>query len=147
MIKVDPLTNIRSRFQPGNRIYLAGESYKIIGVNEHKEQVRLKLAGVDSVEQGEQFGGKTVTVEEADRPKLQRDEFLAHDLVGLQARDPDGRVLGKVERVVPAPAADLLDISGELVPMVSEFVKKVDLEGGVVVVAPLEGMFEQEEAD
>ncbi|MFW5697898.1 MAG: hypothetical protein ACOCX1_05005, partial [Fimbriimonadaceae bacterium] len=51
MIKVNPLTNIRSRFQPGSRIYIAAESHKILGINEHKEQVRLKLAGVDSVEQ------------------------------------------------------------------------------------------------
>jgi hypothetical protein len=62
---------------------------------------------------------------------LQEGEFLAADLVGCEVPG-----LGTVARVVNGPSCDVLELSpgGELVPMVSEAVREVDLEGRRITV-------------
>ncbi|KPG85763.1 hypothetical protein AEQ27_04810 [Frigoribacterium sp. RIT-PI-h] len=74
------------------------------------------------------------------------DAWYDHQLVGLRV-ERDGVVVGTVARVDHLPAQDLLAVdtaSGEvLVPFVSALVPKVDVEAGVVVVTPPQGLFEE----
>ncbi|MBD8869037.1 ribosome maturation factor RimM [Nocardioides donggukensis] len=73
------------------------------------------------------------------------DEFYDHQLIGLEAVDPDGAALGVVRRVVHGGAQDLLEIRtpdgrDALVPFVTALVPEVDLAGGRVVVADRPGL-------
>ena len=75
----------------------------------------------------------------------ERPHYVVRDLVGLELRY-EGRRLGEIGAVVPAPAQELLvvrrDGGGEfMVPLVDELVT-VDLEAGVAVVR--EGLLEDE---
>jgi 16S rRNA processing protein RimM len=67
-------------------------------------------------------------------------------LVGLAAVDPEGRPLGVVADVEAGPAHDVLVVGGEggerRFPMVSAFVREVDVAGGRIVLTP----WDEEEA-
>ncbi|WP_349259724.1 ribosome maturation factor RimM [Actinospica sp.] len=73
------------------------------------------------------------------------DEYYDHQLEGLTVRSVDGVELGVVDQMVHGPAQDLFAVrrpdGGEfLLPFIAEFVPEVDLEGGVLVVDPPEGL-------
>ena len=73
------------------------------------------------------------------------DEYYDHQLEGLTVRSVDGVELGVVEQMVHGPAQDLFVIrrpdDGEfLLPFIAEFVPEVDLEHGVLIVDPPEGL-------
>lgn len=85
-----------------------------------------------------------VRVDAEERPD-DPEEFYDHQLVGLEVRDLDGRVLGAVSAVVHGGAQDLLTVRTPegreaLVPFVAELVPEVDLEKGHVLVADRPGL-------
>jgi 16S rRNA processing protein RimM len=89
----------------------------------------------------------TMLVAEVDPEELPEDpdEYYDHQLEGLKVRSVDGVELGIVEQMVHGPAQDLFVIrrpdGGELLlPFIAEFVPEVDLEDGVVLVDPPEGL-------
>jgi 16S rRNA processing protein RimM len=79
--------------------------------------------------------GAELAVRRSDLPEPEAGSYYAFQLVGLAVVDRDGRELGRVEDVLPAPANDnlLLD-SGELVPLIEDAVLGIDLEAGRVAV-------------
>jgi 16S rRNA processing protein RimM len=89
----------------------------------------------------------TLLLAEVDPDELPDDpeEYYDHQLEGLAVRSVDGADLGVVEQMVHGPAQDLFAIrrpdGGELLlPFIAEFVPEVDLEGGVLLVDPPEGL-------
>ncbi|WP_082749034.1 ribosome maturation factor RimM [Nocardioides jensenii] len=73
------------------------------------------------------------------------DEFYDHQLIGLEAHNLDGDVLGTVTGLVHGGAQDLLQIRtpdrrDTLVPFVKALVPEVDLAGKRVVVADRPGL-------
>jgi 16S rRNA processing protein RimM len=89
----------------------------------------------------------TMLVAEVDPDELPDDpeEFYDHQLEGLTVRSVDGVELGVVDQMVHGPAQDLFVIrrpeGGELLlPFIAEFVPEVDLDNGVVLVDPPEGL-------
>jgi 16S rRNA processing protein RimM len=89
----------------------------------------------------------TMLVAEVDPDELpdDPDEYYDHQLEGLKVRSVDGVELGVVEQMVHGPAQDLFVIrrpeGGELLlPFIAEFVPEIDLEDGVVLVDPPEGL-------
>ena len=95
MLKVKPTTDFLERFDPGNTVFIKGLPYEILQTQMHKDQFRLKLDGVDTVEQVEALRWQNVSVEKDNRPELDEDEFLHEDLVGLEVVE-DGKSLGRV---------------------------------------------------
>lgn len=65
------------------------------------------------------------------------DEYYVFQLVGLDVERTDGARLGRVEKVEPGVANDVLELdSGLLLPLVAACVKEVDLNGGTIIVEP-----------
>ena len=89
----------------------------------------------------------TMLVAEVDPQELpdDPDEYYDHQLEGLKVRSVDGVELGVVDQMVHGPAQDLFVIrrpdGGELLlPFIAEFVPEVDLDSGVILVDPPEGL-------
>lgn len=143
-VKVAPMTEFLSRFQPGSSLLLDGQKLEVLDFRVHKSQIRLRLEGVSNRNEADRLRGRTLEVPEEDRPMLDENEFLPSQIVGLNAITQEGKPLGQVDEVIPGPAHDLLRLGNELVPMVSNFVREIDLEEGRIVIQPIEGMFENE---
>ncbi|GAB2993300.1 ribosome maturation factor RimM [Actinotalea caeni] len=78
-------------------------------------------------------------------PEPEDDAWYPEQLAGLEARLPDGRVVGTVAGVQHLPAHDVLvlvepDGARTLVPFVTAIVPVVDVDGGHVVIDPPAGL-------
>lgn len=75
------------------------------------------------------------------------EEVFLHDLVGLRVVMPDGSQVGQVVGYFDMPHGLLLEVRrGDrtiLMPYREEFVKTVDLQSGILVVDPPEGLLDQ----
>jgi len=82
--------------------------------------------------------GGTLLAQRAQLPDPGPDVAYAFQLAGLEVRREDGTVMGRLVEVLEGGGQSLYRIRGErewLVPARPEFVKRVDLAGGVVTVA------------
>jgi 16S rRNA processing protein RimM len=80
--------------------------------------------------------GATLAVPRESLPELEEDEYYSFQLVGLAVEEEGGRFLGHVRDVLDYPANDVLELdSGVSLPLVEACVRKVDLEGGRIVVS------------
>jgi 16S rRNA processing protein RimM len=81
-------------------------------------------------------------------PETGAEEFYFTDLIGLEARNGDGKVLGKIAEVLDFGAGASLELapSGALIPFTRACVPVVDVAGGFVVVIPPHEVVGQAEA-
>jgi 16S rRNA processing protein RimM len=86
----------------------------------------IRLDGIGDREAAVALRGELLLVEQA----LADGEWLAEDLVGCRVQG-----LGEVRRVIDAPSCDLLELDGgELVPLVSDAIARVDVEARLIEV-------------
>lgn len=143
-VKVQPLTEFWERFEVGASLFLKGREVTVEQAFEHKGRLVLKLSGIDDPETARAFQFEYLLGSSSFRPVLQEDEYLTTDLVGLEVIQADGNRLGIVQDVVAAPAHDILVVGKIMIPAVKQFVKKVDIENGKIVVELIEGMIPEE---
>jgi 16S rRNA processing protein RimM len=107
------------------------------------DSVLVTLAGIGSRQDAEVLKGATVLVHREDLAPPAEGEWFQGDLVGLEARTPEGTPLGKVTEIWNTGPVPVLVIEGAgsdplMVPFVDEFVPEVDVKAGVLVVRPPE---------
>ena len=123
---------------------------KVLGARMHKSLVLMKLEGVDSATQGDLLRGKVLYLARKD-VKIPEGRYFIQDLIDMQVQDADtGTVYGKVREVFQTGANNVYRIVGEngkeyLYPAVEEMIAETDLDGGVIRVRPLAGIFDSEE--
>lgn len=110
------------------------------------------FAGVTDRNEAESLRGLVLTAQVgADERPEDSEEFYDRQLVGLEARLPDGRRVGQVSEVLHLPAQDVLSVSTEqgdrLVPFVAQLVPRVDLAAGLVELAEVPGLLDDEAID
>ena len=104
-----------------------------------------RLSGVSTKEEADALRGTSLYVTRDKLPNLPDDEFYHADLIGLEARDTGGAVLGKVIAVHNHGAGDLLEIGGSggasvLLPFTLATVPTIDLSARRVVINMPEGL-------
>jgi 16S rRNA processing protein RimM len=90
----------------------------------------IRLEGVSDRDGAAALRGEFLLLDTEDAP-LEEGEFIVSDLVGCRIEG-----LGYVERVLDGPSCDVLEVGeeGVLVPLVSDAVKRVDLEQRIIEV-------------
>jgi 16S rRNA processing protein RimM len=140
------------RFVPGARL-IARPGRTGVASARLSQQVPLTVDGVrgdeafpivafreiDDRDRAEAFGGYVLEIRSDDLPELDEDEYYPFDLIGLEARDTSGSVMGRVVDALESPAHAILAVSlqagGEaLVPFVHAAVPVVAMEAGYLVV-------------
>ncbi|PWU23189.1 MAG: hypothetical protein C5B48_09055 [Candidatus Rokuibacteriota bacterium] len=116
-------------FEAGAELWVAGDPTVVLGSK--------RAGGRPVIELGRPVErGADLMVRLADLPDPGDDEYYAFQLVGLRVVQEDGRPLGRVVRVAPGVANDVLELdSGLSLPMVSACVLEVDTDVGRIVVA------------
>ncbi|MGL5098743.1 MAG: ribosome maturation factor RimM, partial [Fusobacteriaceae bacterium] len=75
------------------------------------------------------------------------DEYLMNDLLEMQVITEEGRNIGKVMNIFETVAHEILEVESEtteaMIPNISEFVKDIDFQKGIIRVALIEGMLEE----
>ena len=79
---------------------------------------------------------------------LEEGQYYLQDLMGLSVKDADtGEVYGTLRDVTETGANDVYHVAFpdgrvQLVPAIPQVVLDIDLEGGVMLIRPLEGLFQ-----
>ena len=126
------------------------ETRRVRAARPHKQFILLTLDGVDSADAAEALIGCTVAVPRTALPPAGPDAVYHADLLGCAVVTTAGVALGTVREVMTMPSNDVLVVRGagreHLIPMIADVIASLDVAGRRVVVTPLPGLLEEEEA-
>jgi len=119
---------------------------RLQAVKPHKNQLLIRLQGVDGINEAQKWIGSIVSVAETNLPALGADEYYYYQVVGLEVFDTEGNRIGIITRLWSTPGGDLYVVQGEakeyLIPVTKEIVEKIDLTAGKMIINPPEGLLE-----
>ena len=153
-LKVEVLTDFPQRFEPGSRLFLREESVTVSGTKiSGLDRLIVQLEEVRSRTVAETIPrGATLDIHENDVIPLPDGAYYRFQLIGLQAMtDPDRAPIGTVEDIIETGVNDVLVVRAEgrpetLIPNTDE-ITTVDLEAGVILVRPVEGLIQDAEPE
>lgn len=155
-LKVNPeLTDDPARFEELETVYIGQSPHAVtrheIASVRYQETKRgttviLGLADVDSRTAAEAIMKLKVFAAEEDL-EFGENEIFVDDLVGLDVVTEAGDPLGTVANYMEMPAQDVFvvhrpDRGEAMIPAVDDFIVEVDLDGGKLVVRPIDGLLE-----
>jgi 16S rRNA processing protein RimM len=149
-VVVRPLTDDpEHRWVPGAEVVsdaVPPAEFTVVEAIPYRDDLLVRFAEVADRTTAEALRGTSFTIDAEDRRDLDDGEFWVEDLVGCGVVDQDGESIGVIESVEFGAAQDRLAVRTEAgrfeVPFVDAIVPEVDLERGIVVVTPPEGLFE-----
>jgi 16S rRNA processing protein RimM len=118
-----------------------GRKFKITAFRPTKEgEAVIAFEGIADRNQAEALKGSELFVERAALPDAGEDEFYHADLIGLEVRDSEGRVLGRVSALHNFGASDVLEFArsdGDTVHIAftRETVPVIQVSEGFIIVA------------
>lgn len=117
MVKVNPFTDDISQFEKLKSILLVKDGklseVEIEETKYSKNQVLLKLKGIDTVEEAEKYRGCYLKIARSNSKKLPKDTYFIADLLGLTVYTDENILLGKVEDIYNSGANDIYVIKSE----------------------------------
>jgi 16S rRNA processing protein RimM len=144
-ILVEPFSDRPDRFPTLRAAYIPGpgggsREVKVQSCWPHKGRFVLKLEGVDSIDEAEGYRGLELRIGEEDLAALPSGSYYHHQLKGLRVEDSGGRSLGVAAELMEtggeSPVLVVRGAGGELlIPLAEDFVRRVDLAAGRMVVA------------
>lgn len=144
-LRVYPLVNEESFYKKIDSLNIEGykDGVKIIALKKNKGVYLLKIDEIGTRTEAERLRGKTLTLDEADMPKLDEGYYI-YELIGLRALDQEDREIGILSDVLLGAVNDVYVITTEkgeiLVPNVPNFVRERNIEKGFIRVNLIEGM-------
>lgn len=150
---VAPITDDPGRFAPGNTVLIgrspeATSPISVTASRPHQSRLIVTFDGPTDRDGADRLRGSLLFVPAEERKPLPdgEDVWWEVDLIGSAVQDSEGNKLGVLTQVLTGAAQDLWVVdtgsTEVLVPAVSQFVVKVDIEAKLIVLSPPEGLFE-----
>lgn len=149
VVKVNPFTDDISKFEDLKYVYIQLKNelkkVKIEQVRYNKNQVLLKLEGIDSIEKAEKYRNFYLKTEKESQEDLGEDTYYIVDLIGLDVYSDKNEYLGKIEDVFPTGSNDVYVVKDNLgkqilIPAIADVVKKVDLKNKKMIINLIPGL-------
>jgi 16S rRNA processing protein RimM len=147
-IVVNPETDfMEDRFKVGRRVLVGPadrvREFEIREVRFHHGRPIVGLTGIETMDDAEALAGSDVWVLESEIAPLPEGTYYRHDLIGCDAYDTKGARLGRVTAIEGSIDRSHLVVDGHMmIPLVGEFVLKVDIAGKRVTVDPPDGLID-----
>ena len=122
------------RYAVGKTIYFklrnTIKEVRVSSYRVHKGNILITIDKIYDINEVEKYIGADVLADKLDVPPLEDGEFYIDDVVGLDAYDETGEIIGKVVDVILIPANDLIEIEllngkKELIPYVDEYILEI----------------------
>ncbi len=148
-LKVVPYTDDITRFDELKTIYIQIgkelKKYEIEGVKYHKNNVLMKLKGIDDINDTEQFRNCYLKIKREDAVKLPEDTYFIVDLIGIDVYEENGTSIGKIIDIFPTGSNDVYVVKDELgkqilLPAIGEVIKNVDISNKKMIVNIIKGL-------
>lgn len=149
VVKVNPFTDDISKFEDLKYVYIQLKrelkKVKIEQVRYNKNQVLLKLEGIDSIEEAEKYRNFYLKTEKESQEDLGEDTYYIVDLIGLDVYSDKNEYLGKIEDVFPTGSNDVYVVKDNLgkqilIPAIVDVVKEVDLKNKKMTINLIPGL-------
>lgn len=148
-LKIFPTTDDINRFKGLKRVYIEHKGkiseIHIQGVKFNKNLVLLQVEEFNTKEEAIALRTASVMVPMEEAVKLGKNENFIFQLMGLEAREEDGTVHGKVINVLQSGGHDVYVIDdgskhGLMIPATLAFVPEVNVEEGYMTIRLIEGL-------
>ena len=147
-VKIMPYTDSPDLLAEFDRLFI-GKNHEEVNIERSrvfKNTVIAKIEGVDTPEAAEKLRNKVLYMHRDDL-ELDDDTYFIQDLIGLEVHDADTQqVYGTIADVMQTGANDVYVIKGEnreyLVPAIADVVVSTDIDGGIMTIRPLDGLFD-----
>lgn len=136
-------------FTAGRRVRLRDaqgteEGFTVREVRPRKGGLLLHLDEVDDRTAAERLVGRDLLMDRSELPPLPEGTYYWEELIGLSVFEADGRLLGRLEAILPTGSNDVYVVrdgrSEILVPALARVIRDVDLAAGRMVVVLPEGL-------
>lgn len=120
--------------------------FRIKEVSGHAGKIILGLHGISDMDQVQSLVGSEICLYRSQLPQLEEDEYYWRDLIGLDVVTMEGELLGSIVDIFETGSNDVYVVKSEqreyLIPAIAEVIRSIDLEGGKMIVTPLEGLLD-----
>lgn len=148
-IKIKPFTDDIKKFNNLKTIYVSIEKelkeFEIEHVRFSKNMVFLKLKGIDTIEEAENYRNLYLKIKRDKDEKLEEGVYYVVDLIGCTVYTDDNQMLGKVDDVFSTGSNDVYVVKDELgkqvlLPAIKDVIKNVDIANKTITVHLMEGL-------
>ena len=151
-LKIRYYNERRSDFLSYKEIYLEDRDghmkpYEIQEARVLRKFISARLRGCEGIADAEKIVGASVLVKREDLPPVEEGEYYWFEIIGMDVVTDEGRVLGRVEAILPSGGNDAYLVRGSgrewLIPATGEVITRVDRGKGQMVIYPVEGLLEE----
>ena len=148
-IKIKPFTDDIKKFNNLKTIYVSIKKelkeFEIEHVRFSKNMVFIKLKGINTIEEAENYRNLYLKIKRDKDEKLEEGVYYVVDLIGCTVYTDDNQELGKLEDVFSTGSNDVYVVKDEmgkqvLLPAIKEVIKQVDIDNKKIIVHLLEGL-------
>ncbi|MBR3421990.1 MAG: 16S rRNA processing protein RimM [Ruminococcus sp.] len=147
-VKIMPYTDTPELLAEFDRLFMGRNKDEVTIVRSRvfKNMVIAKIEGVDTPEDAEKLRNKLLYMHRDDL-ELGEDTYFIQDLIGMEVRDADSDELyGVIDDVMQTGANDVYVVKSAdkelLVPAIADVVISTDIDGNVMTIRPLDGLFD-----
>ena len=149
VLKIKPFTDDITRFNELKTVYISInkklKEFEIETVRYAKNMVFLKLKGIDTVEEAENYRNLYIQINRENAAELEENSYYIADLIDCEVITDEQVNLGKIVDVFPTGSNDVYVVKDDmgkqvLLPAIKEVIKKVDVESKTVIVHLLKGL-------
>jgi len=148
-MKIIPYTDDIRRFDQLKSIYIEKKKqkifFKIEEIKYQKNLVLIKLEGINSINDIEEYKNCYIKIERKNAINLPKDTYFIIDLIGLEVYTDKNILLGNIIDIFPTGSNDVYVVKDKLgkqvlLPAISEVIKDIDIQNKKVVVHLLPGL-------
>lgn len=148
-LKIQPWCDDPAIFDELEYVYIGGEKYNITRSRFHKTCEIAAVEGINNINEAELLKNKIVTVEREMLGELPEGTYYIADIIGLEVRNTDGKILGVIDNVISTGSNDVYEVKREdkkplLLPVIDEVINEVNLSDGYVSVTLIKGLADDE---
>ena len=122
------------------------ETFQVAAAAVHGKKLILSLEEYDNINQSLPLVGHEVYVAREQLPELSEGEFYWSDLLGLRVETDHGEVLGELVDIIATGSNDVYVVKDGkreyLIPALEDIVLDVNLDAGIMMVSPPEGLLD-----
>lgn len=148
-IKIKPFTDDITKFNKFKTIYVSMKEelkeFKIEHVRFSKNMVFLKLEGINTIDEAENYRNLYLKIKRDKNEKLEKDTYYVVDILDCKVYTEEQKELGKVIDVFSTGSNDVYVVKDELgkqvlLPAIKDVIKNIDIENKTITVHLLEGL-------
>lgn len=149
VVKVKPFTDDITKFNNFKTIYISIKKelkeFEIENVRFSKNMVFLKLKGIDTIEDAENYRNLYLKIKRDKEEKLEEGSYYIVDIIGCKVLLEDNEILGIVDDVFSTGSNDIYVVKSDdgkqiLLPAIKDVIKKVDIQNKKIIVHLIEGL-------